>query len=121
MFVPLVEEGWFNKKVARDVAGSYLNKLKKDGVDTLILGCTHYPLLKGTLKRTMGVKVELVDSAKEVAAEVRKILEQEKLTNPAKKEGRVKFLISDRPQDFRKIARTCLGFDIDHVVNIKGI
>ncbi|HLF18330.1 MAG TPA: glutamate racemase [Candidatus Omnitrophota bacterium] len=121
MFVPLVEEGWFNKRIALDVADSYLQALKKRKVDTLILGCTHYPLLKNTLRKTMGQKVTLIDSAKEVASEVKDTLSRLGLVNRKHSRGKVKFLISDKPQQFKKIARTFLGFDIDHVQTIKGV
>jgi len=121
MFVPLVEEGWFNKGIALEVANNYLGPLKKSGVDTMILGCTHYPLLKKTLKKAMGEKVMLIDSAKEVAAEVGSILEKNNLGNPRRQKGKVKFLVSDKPQAFKKIAKTFLGFDIKHLINIKGV
>ena len=121
MFVPLVEEGWFNKNIALEVANNYLGPLKRDKVDTMILGCTHYPLLKKTLRKAMGKRVTLIDSAKEVAAEVGAILEKNALDNPRRKNGKVKFLISDKPQAFKKIARTFLGFDIQHLINIKGV
>jgi len=121
MFVPLVEEGWFNKGIALQVANNYLGPLKKSRVDTMILGCTHYPLLKKTLKKAMGEKVTLIDSAKEVAAEVGGILEKLGMRNPRRQKGKMKFLVSDKPQAFKKIAKRFLGFDIQHLVNIKGI
>ncbi len=115
-FVPLVEEGWFNKKVTLLVARQYLAPMKRKGVDTLILGCTHYPLLKSVLKKVMGKDVILVDSAKEVASQVKIILESmEKLRlNSAK--PKYQFLVSDRPQEFRKIAMKFLGWDISREV-----
>jgi len=109
LFVPLVESGWFNKKATFIVAEEYLSPLKKAGIDTLILGCTHYPLLKPILKKIMGKGVYLVDSAKEVALEVKQSLETELLTNKTKNCGKYKFLISDKPQDFQKIAKNFLN------------
>ena len=97
----------------------YLKKIKDFKADTLILGCTHYPLLKKTLKRVVGAKVSLVDSAQEVAAEVKERLISLDLTNTSKKKGKLKFLISDKPQSFKKIARNFLGFNLSHVAQIK--
>ena len=66
LFVPFVEEGWLSGKVVLEVARTYLKPLKSAGVDTVILGCTHYPLLKSVIKEVLGEKVELIDSARQV-------------------------------------------------------
>ena len=112
LFVPLVEEGWLRKPVTTAVAREYLRSLRKTGIDTLVLGCTHYPLLKSVLKDVMGAKVALVDSAREVASEVKRILEQRHLLRSSSARGRHRFLISDRPQQFEKTAREFLGYNI---------
>ena len=112
LFVPIVEEGWANKKVAEDIAREYLKDLKKAKIDALILGCTHYPLLKNTLQKVMGPKVTLIDSAKEIATEVKEILKNLGKENTSKTRGRYKFLISDKPQQFKKLATNFLGYDI---------
>ena len=112
LFVPLVEEGWLKKKVVFDVARHYLSTLKQAHVDTLILGCTHYPLLKLVLQKTMGKKVGLVDSAKEVAIEVKTVLARLGKLNDTKKKPKHKFMLNDRPQQFQRIAREFLGFHI---------
>lgn len=126
LFVPLVEEGWTDTPVTLAVARTYLAPLKKAGIDTLILGCTHYPLLKETIQQVMGKGVVLIDSAREVAGEVRRILEgrrwlrtrggrgesPRRTGRPAYLSGRHQFMISDRPQAFEKIAREFLGRDI---------
>lgn len=109
LFVPLVEEGWFSKKVTQRVAEEYLRCLKKVRVDTLILGCTHYPLIKGVLQAVMGEKVELVDSAKEVALEVKQILGETQTMHTAQQKPRYKFFVTDKPQAFEKIAQNFLG------------
>ncbi len=105
LFVPLVEEGWFNKEITFRVAKEYLGKLKKAKVDTLILGCTHYPLLKSVLKKVMGHSVHLIDSAQEVAGEVKKLLTERELNRPGQQKGRLRLLVSDEPQRFTQIAR----------------
>ncbi|MBI5150716.1 MAG: glutamate racemase [Candidatus Omnitrophica bacterium] len=117
LFVPLVEEGWTSKPVASQVAREYLGPLRKQGVDTVVLGCTHYPLLKNVLQRIMGRRVVLVDSAREVAAEVKGTLEEKGLLRSAGSRGRGKrtFLISDRPQAFEKTAKEFLGYNIKAV------
>lgn len=112
LFVPLVEEGWLNKSVTRDVAEEYLKPLKAKKVDTLILGCTHYPLLKPVLKKVMGKDVELIDSAREVALEAKRVLMEKNLLRTEKTKAKYNFLISDRPQAFKQIAQKFLGFEI---------
>ena len=115
LFVPLVEEGWLRKPVTTAVAREYLKPLRKTGIDTLVLGCTHYPLLKGVLKNVMGAQVALVDSAHEVAAEVKRILHDKRLLRASGARARHSFLISDRPQQFEKTAREFLGYNIKAV------
>jgi len=112
LFVPLVEEGWFAKPVTLEVAKNYLESLKKSGIDALILGCTHYPLLKNTIQKVMGKKVVLIDSAKEVAREVKQFLNKTDRRRILKRKARYKFLISDRPQEFQRIAKNFLGSEI---------
>ena len=121
LFVPLVEEGWFEQKVTQEIAQEYLHKLKTWGVDTLILGCTHYPLLKPMIRRVMGHDVTLIDSAEEVSQEVEKVLRQTRLErefrerSSQKRNPRYQFIVSDEPQHFKKAARQFLGFDIARV------
>jgi len=115
LFVSLVEEGWFHKPVTLNIAKDYLGSLKKANVDVLILGCTHYPLLKNILQKVMGPKVVLVDSAKEVAYEVKQLLNETDRRRTFKCKPRYKFLISDRPQEFKKIAKNFLGTEIKNI------
>lgn len=74
LFVPLVEEGWWDKSVTYDTASEYLTPLKESGIDTLVLGCTHYPLLQNVISKVMGKDVTLVSSALEVSLAVKKII-----------------------------------------------
>ncbi len=108
LFVPLVEEGWFNKKITLDVVREYLSPLKKKNVDTLILGCTHYPLLKTAIKKIVGKDVNLIDSAKAVGRKVKGILEGQQMQRKVQGEPKHAFFVSDRPQEFEKIARKFL-------------
>jgi len=108
LFVPLVEEGWAGNRVARDIAGIYLKPLKKKKIDTLILGCTHYPVLRGVIKDAIGGGILLVDSAKEVAKEARAVLDSCGLLNRASKAGRHNFFVSDEPNRFIRMGERFL-------------
>ncbi|MFA5087902.1 MAG: glutamate racemase [Candidatus Omnitrophota bacterium] len=121
LFVPLAEEGWFDKEVTYAVAREYLDELKRARVDTLILGCTHYPLLKPVLKKVMGEKVVLVDSAEAVAAEVKELLNKDDLAHPLSGRACYKFLVSDEPKHFRRLAKRFLGYDIRNVRRCGGV
>lgn len=113
LFVPLVEEGWWAHKATTETARQYLAPVKKAGVDTLILGCTHYPLLKATIGKIMGKKVQLIDSAEQTAIEAQKILADKGLL--ARAGGSRRVVCSDDPPRFRKLARRLLGVDVGRV------
>lgn len=108
LFVPLVEEDWVDKRVAYDIANIYLKQLKSKKIDTLILGCTHYPILKNVLKKVMGPRVILIDSAREVAAEAEEILDAGGLLNNSAARGSERFLVSDEPGRFIKMGEKFL-------------
>jgi glutamate racemase len=109
LFVPFVEEGWWNGPVVAAVAARYLKPLRAARVDTLILGCTHYPYLKPALARAMGPRVRLIDSAEETARETESALERLGLRAPKGRRGRREFYVSDAPERFRRLARRMLG------------
>ncbi|MCX5686103.1 MAG: glutamate racemase [Candidatus Omnitrophica bacterium] len=102
LFVPLVEEGWTGGEIARKVSGIYLNGFKVNRIDTLILGCTHYPMLKDVIKKAVGPDVLLIDSAAEVAKEARDLLDASGLLNNSRRKGGQKFFVSDEPGRFIK-------------------
>jgi glutamate racemase len=108
LFVPFVEEGCLSGEVVTSVAKRYLAPFKKAGVDTIILGCTHYPLLKPLIQQVVGKDVTLIDSAKQVACEVKKILVSEDLLNRGKG-GKSSFYVSDNPEWFSSLAERFLG------------
>lgn len=109
LFVPLVESGLIDDPVTYEMAGRYLNDLKANGIDTLILGCTHYPLLKEVIGDVIGHGVSLVDSSLAVTKEVKEILARNGLEAPAgKKKGSMKCYVSDDMEGFRKLARMIL-------------
>lgn len=109
LFVPLAEEGWTDKSVTTEIASIYLKPLKNKCIDTLVLGCTHYPLLKDAIKSVMGRSVLLVDSAKEVAKEAMDILDANSLLNNARGEREHKFFVSDEPARFIKLGSRFLN------------
>jgi glutamate racemase len=108
LFVPLVEEGWLDKSVTRDIAKVYLSPFRTKRIDTLILGCTHYPLLKEVVQDVVGGKIALVDSAREVAKEARLILDSNGLLNKPGRAGKHCFYVSDEPARFVKMAERFL-------------
>ncbi len=122
LFVPLVEEGWLSHDVTRRVARLYLKPLLKHKIDALVLGCTHYPLLKSTLRHGTG-RVELIDSAEETAKAVRSRLEQEGLLLHGRRKGRVSYFSSDDPDKFARLGSRFVGWDIKKVrrIRLEGI
>ncbi len=118
LFVPIVEEGWFNHKIAYLAAEEYLTELKRYSIDTLVLGCTHYPLLKDTIQKVMGDKVKLIDSGVETARVVKKVLEENDLLNQSDLRPYYKFFVSDLPQQFKKIGEMFLGREIENLIKI---
>jgi glutamate racemase len=114
LFVPLVEEGWFEHPAADLIAREYLEPLRRATVDVLVLGCTHYPLLKPLLARVMGPNVKLVDSAEETATVVARELERlGLLANGGSHEHR--FVVSDDEPHFRKVGALFLGEKLKQV------
>ncbi len=115
LFVPLVEEGWFDEDVTFNIARKYLKDMRQFKIDTLILGCTHYPLLKNVLRRATNHQVCLIDSAKEVALEVKGLLKCSGLECARRKQPRHLFLVSDEPKHFQNLARRFLGYNIKNI------
>lgn len=118
LFVPLVEEGWLDNEVVDKTVESYLAGFKRSGIDTLILGCTHYPLLKKAIRRFMGRDVRLVDSAEETAEEVSRLLKEKSLERD-KGRGAASFFVTDVPDRFIKVGRRFLGEKVDSAVRIE--
>jgi glutamate racemase len=118
LFVPLAEEGWTDGPVARTVAETYLGSLARSGIDTLILGCTHYPLLKPLIAEVMGPDVTLVDSAEETAREVAARLEADDGARPVGP-GSTSFFVTDAPDRFVRIGQRFLGARVESAVRIE--
>lgn len=118
LFVPLAEEGWIDNEVAKAAARRYLASLKRSGIDTLVLGCTHYPLLTSVIAETVGPKVQLVDSAGTTAQEVRDLLQQHKLVRN-NGPGSMSFFVTDAPDRFIKVGTLFLGQPVESAVRIE--
>ena len=103
LFVPLAEEGWYDNNVARLTAEIYLNELIGCGIDTLLLGCTHYPLLKQCIGETIGEAVKIVDPAKNTAESIKEILENRDMLNDGSEKPINVFYVSDITDKFEKI------------------
>lgn len=119
LFVPFVEEGWLDHPAIDLVAQDYLAPLASTGIDTLVLGCTHYPLIKPVIARAVGPHIRLIDSAEETAAEVARLLTERGLRHaPRHDSRRLRFIASDVPEQFRTVGQRFLGSVIDSVETV---
>lgn len=115
LLVPLAEEGWTDNQVARDTLGIYLKRFEGSDIDSLILGCTHYPLFKESIRQALSDKrIRIIDSAQSIADMSRDMLRDLDLLNPAG-EGTFECFVSDRPQRFQELAERFLGSPIPGV------
>lgn len=116
LLVPLAEEGWVNNKVARQTLRIYLKKFKEQQPDTLILGCTHYPLFKKSIQKELNnPDIHIVDSAISIAQQTHRTLNEHRLKNPKTDEGDFKCIVSDKPQRFQQLAERFLGRSLPDV------
>ncbi|MCU0840843.1 MAG: glutamate racemase [Thiobacillaceae bacterium] len=119
LFVPLVEEGWLEHPVTRLTAQEYLRPVLAEQVDTLVLGCTHYPLLKPLLQEVSGPEVTLVDSAEAMAERAAALLTDLNLHNRARRPPEYHFHVTDVPLRFQTIGERFLGRTLSHVHVVK--
>lgn len=123
LFVPLVEEGFKEHHVTQEVIDYYLDSMKKTDIDAMILGCTHYPLLRSKIRAYMGEKIQIVNPAYETAMDLRKLLIEKDMENDGTSTAisRYEFFVSDAAEKFRKFANTVMPFDVPetNVVNIE--
>jgi len=119
LFVPLVEEGWTDGSIVRQIAERYLGELRQKGVDTLVLGCTHYPLLKAVLSLVMGEGVRLIDSAVETAREISGILGNRGLVRQSAAAPLREYYVTDSPEKFIEVGERFLGAEIDFIRKIE--
>ncbi len=115
LFVPLAEEGWTNHKATKLIAEEYLTELKVSGIDTLILGCTHYPILKNIIQEIVGENVTLIDSGSAASSEVENYLNGRGIKNTSNDLGFHEYYVSDVPKKFKTIAERFLGKEIENI------
>ena len=118
LFVPLVEEGWLNGPVPSEITASYLKNINVENVDTLILGCTHYPLLKPMIQDIVNDNTVLIDSAETVAKETATILFEKKMSADSSNKGLLKCFVTDSPIQFENIAKRFLGYSLNNVQTV---
>jgi glutamate racemase len=118
LFVPLVEEGWHEDEITYLTAKRYLDPLADFGADALVLGCTHYPVIRDVISSVVGHSVMLVDSAYETAAEVERVLAQENLRSDANKPGRITVYVTDIPYLFKEVGERFLRRPMERVERI---
>jgi glutamate racemase len=117
LLVPLVEEGMLDGKVTVEMIKEYLDPLKKEGIDTLVLGCTHYPLLKKVIEETIDSGIVVVNPAEILVKQIKKYLEENKaLGKKIKKGSGHKFYFSDEPYNLEKISQLCFSKKITPIV-----
>ena len=115
LLVPLIEEGWLESSITDAVIQQYLEPLLAEGVDTLVLGCTHYPLLRRAIARVAGEGVTLVDSAQNCALEIQRILAHENLNAPPDSVGTLTVELTDQPDSFLRVADEALQLKVREV------
>lgn len=119
LFVPLVEEGWANKEISSMAAHMYLDSLIEKGIDSLVLGCTHYPILKRTIGEAVGMNIKLINPAKETALDLKKKLECKNMINMSDEKGICKYYVSDINEQFSKVAGEFLKRKITNLEKVE--
>ena len=123
LFVPLVEEGFKEHVVTQEIIEYYLESMKHTDIDAMILGCTHYPLIRSKIREYMGDRIQIVNPAYETAMDLKKMLEERGMANDGTTEqhSRYSFYVSDAAEKFRRFANTVIPFDVPttNVVNIE--
>lgn len=111
LLVPLAEEGWIDNNIAKETLQIYLSNFDSTGIESLILGCTHYPLFKTEIKKILDSEISIIDSAESIAKEVKVLLNDSNSRNI--NGGNFECYVSDRPQRFKEVAERFLGMDIE--------
>ena len=113
LFVPLVEEGFAKHPITEEVIDIYLSEMKKTDIDTMILGCTHYPLLRSRIISYFGEAVHIVNPAYETAMDLKAVLEENGIRNDSGQLGTYRFYVSDAAEKFTEFAGSILPYDVD--------
>ncbi|MEI6352040.1 MAG: glutamate racemase [Verrucomicrobiota bacterium] len=122
MLVPAIEEGWLDDPITGSICARYLEDLVDSGIDTLVLGCTHYPLLKQALARFLGDGIQLVDSAENCAVAVRQLLTEHQIAAPLTQTGTLEVALTDASDGFLPVAEQALGLKVGRVriIGVQG-
>ena len=115
LLVPLIEEGWLQNSITDKIILQYVGPLVEEGIDTLVLGCTHYPLLREAMARLLGDTITLVDSAENCARAVSELLVRENLRTPRTNPGSLQVALTDPPDNFLRVAREALQLEVGDV------
>lgn len=115
LFVPFVEEGYIHHRAMKIIAEEYLAPIIEEGFDTLLLGCTHYPLLRSLIEEIVGPKVAVIDSAQCCASYVLQTLEEHQIKRKSQERGAYRYFVSDNPEKFQIIGSKFLGSPIERV------
>jgi glutamate racemase len=117
LLVSLVEEGMVDDKITFEIIQKYIKPLKEQGIDVLVLGCTHYPLLKSAIEKELGTEIKIINPAKSLVKEIKKYLEENMATAKKIKKGTChKFFFSDNPYNLEKISNLCFNKKVEHIV-----
>jgi glutamate racemase len=120
LFVPLAEEGWTDHKATELIAKEYLFPLTLEKIDTLVLGCTHYPLLRDVIGKVLHNSVTLIDSGEATAETVQRLLDETDLRNPSKLKPNLQFYVSDVPARFTEVGEKFLGQKLGKIHRVSG-
>ncbi len=115
LFVPIIEEAWMDHKITPMVIEEYLKDIKNSDIDTLILGCTHYPIIKEQIQNFVGKNIQLVDSADTTAEYLKNKLKELKIENDTQKKGTIRFYVSNEPEKFKLIGKHLFKNEINNV------
>jgi glutamate racemase len=121
LFVPIIEEGWANTDIAENIAKTYLNEFQNINIDTLILGCTHYPIMVNTIQKVLSSQINLVYSGKTVGIKLKDYLKKQNYENSSLSSQPVKYFVTDFPQKFDELGSRFLGRQLNNVVHISII
>ncbi len=118
LFVPLAEEGFVEHPICALIVQEYLHPLKNCGINGILLGCTHYPLLQSIIQHELGPDVQLIDPSIACAEKTRSLLAEKNLLNPSTRAPHYQFFVSDDPEKFRLLGKTFLNYPIEHVSKV---
>jgi len=119
LFVPLVEEGWLDHEVTRLTAKEYLKPVFVESIDALVLGCTHYPLLKSLLQEVAGPGIKLVDSAITIAEQTARVLTEMDMHNPQRQQPEYRYVVTDVPLRFQTVGGRFLGRELTQLEQVR--